>query len=53
MRSSPPCTHMYATPGFLELRREHRMPQLAAYAEGIALPEELVGLLTDAFDEDG
>lgn len=29
------------------------MPQLAEYAEGIALPEELVALLTDAFDEDG
>ena len=29
------------------------MPQLAEYAEGIDLPEELVALLTDAFDEDG
>lgn len=29
------------------------MPQLAEYADGIALPEELVALLTDAFDEDG
>lgn len=37
----------------MELRREAGMPQLAAYAEGIALPDELVDLLTDAFDEDG
>lgn len=29
------------------------MPQLAEYADGVALPEELVALLTDAFDEDG
>lgn len=29
------------------------MPQLAEYAEGIDLPEEMVALLTDAFDEDG
>ena len=37
----------------MELRREGGMPQLAAYAEGVDLPEELVELLTDAFDEDG
>ncbi len=42
--------------GFLELRGEAKvgaMPQLAAYAEGIALPPELLELLTDAFDEEG
>lgn len=39
--------------GFVELRREAGLPQLAAYAEGIDLPPELVELLTDAFDEEG
>lgn len=39
--------------GFVELRRGSGMPQLAAYAEEIDLPEELLDLLTDAFDEDG
>jgi hypothetical protein len=39
--------------GFVELRAGAGMSQLAAYAEGIDLPPELVELLTDAFDEEG
>ncbi len=33
--------------------RVEKMPQLAAYAAGIDLPDELLDLLTDAFDDDG
>lgn len=34
-------------------QRAERVPQLAAYSEGIDIPYELVELLTDAFDKDG